>query len=328
MACSLVAAVAIIIFLVALFNGMLLNRDRDLIEVPNFVGEIYTEDMQEIYSDFQIRFNNQQYDDKYAKGVIIAQEPAAGNGIRVQKGAEIWITISMGEEPAVKMMESLVGLNAEEAASYLKGQGFTPLVWREYNEFYEEGHVIRTDPVEGTELVEGQTIKLVVSRGPQVNREEMPDVTGMDEATARKVLNQLGFGNVETRSAESDRPKGTVIKQSEVEGDLIDITTQIILTLSEGPAETEPSRETEPEVTEETEPKEVIMDVPFYLPVKDEAYTLTIFCNGWQVTAAREIQPGISEIVIEMSGSGTRRYDLYIDDVYYASQDVVFGQYG
>ena len=44
----------------------------------------------------------------------------------------------------------------------------------------------------------------------------MPDVTGMDEATARKVLNQLGFGNVEIRSAESDRPKGTVIKQAEL----------------------------------------------------------------------------------------------------------------
>ena len=329
-ACSLVAAFAIIVFLVALFNGMLLNRDRDLIEVPNFVGEMYTEDMQEIYSDFQIRFNDQRYDDRYAKGVIIDQEPAAGNGIRVQKGAEIWITISMGEEPAVKMMESLVGLNAEEAASYLKGQGFTPLVWREYNEFYEEGHVIRTDPAEGTELVEGQTIKLVVSRGPQVNLQEMPDVTGMDEATARKVLNQLGFGNVEIRSAESDRPKGTVIKQSEVEGDMIDITTQIILTLSEGPAETQPPKETEAETTapEETEPKEVIMDVTFYLPVKEEVYTLTIFCNGWQVTAAREIQPGISEIIIEMSGSGTRRYDLYIDDVYFGSQDVVFGQYG
>ena len=329
-ACSLVAAFAIIVFLVALFNGMLLNRDRDLIEVPNFVGEMYTEDMQEIYSDFQIRFNDQRYDDRYAKGVIIDQEPAAGNGIRVQKGAEIWITISMGEEPAVKMMESLVGLNAEEAASYLKGQGFTPLVWREYNEFYEEGHVIRPDPAEGTELVEGQTIKLVVSRGPQVNLQEMPDVTGMDEATARKVLNQLGFSNVEPRSAESDRPKGTVIKQSELEGDMIDITTQIILTLSEGPAETQPPKETEAETTapEETEPKEVIMDVTFYLPVKEEVYTLTIFCNGWQVTAAREIQPGISEIIIEMSGSGTRRYDLYIDDVYFGSQDVVFGQYG
>ena len=111
---------------------------------------------------------------------------------------------------------------------------------------------------------------------------------------------------------------------------MIDITTQIILTLSEGPAETQPPKETEAETTapEETEPKEVIMDVTFYLPVKEEVYTLTIFCNGWQVTAAREIQPGISEIIIEMSGSGTRRYDLYIDDVYFGSQDVVFGQYG
>ena len=327
--CSLVAAFAIILFLVALFNGMLLNRDRDLIEVPNFVGEMYTDDMQEIYRDFQIRFNAQQYDDTYDKGIIIAQEPAAGNGIKVQKGAEIWITISMGEEPAVKMMESLVGLNAEEAASYLKGQGFTPLVWREYDEFYEEGHVIRTDPAEGTELVEGQTIKLVVSRGPQVELQEMPDVTGMDEATARKVLNQLGFSNVETRSAESDRPKGTVIKQSETDGDMIDITTQIILTLSEGPAETTAPEETEAETKpEETESRDVIMDVPFYLPEKDEPYTLTIFCNGWQVTAAREIQPGVTEIVIEMSGSGTKRYDLYINDMYYASQDVIFGQYG
>ena len=327
--CSLVAALAIILFLVALFNGMLLNRDRDLIEVPNFVGELYTDDMLEIYSDFQIRFNDQRYDDTYAKGMIIAQEPAAGNGIKVQKGAEIWITISMGEEPEVKVMESLVGLNAEEAASYLKGQGFTPLVWREYSEFYEEGHVIRTDPGVGTELVEGQTIKIYVSRGPQVDLQEMPDVTGMDEATARKVLNQLGFANVETRTAESDRPKGTVIKQSEMEGDLIDITTQIILTLSEGPVETTAPEETEAE-TEPTEPevKDVIMDVPFHLPVREEAYTLTIFCNGWQVTAAREIPPGISEIIIEMSGSGTRRYDLYINDVYYTSQDVTFGQYG
>ena len=326
--CSLVAALAIILFLVALFNGMLLNRDRDLIEVPNLVGEVYTEDLKEIYSDFEIRFNDQQYDDTYAKGTIMAQEPAAENGIKVQKGSEIWITISMGEEPEVKVMEYLLGISQGEAESYLKGQGFTPLTWQEHSEFYEAGHVIRTDPVAGTELVEGQTIKLWISKGPEVELERMPDVTGMDEATARKVLNQLGFENVEVRTVESDRPKGIVVKQSEDEGVEIDINTQIILSLSEGPAETTaPPRETESQ-PEETEPKEVIMDVTFYLPHREAPYTLTIFCNGWQVTAARQIEAGVTEIKLEMSGSGTKRYDLYIDDVYYASQDVVFGQYG
>ena len=104
--------------------------------------------------------------------------------------------------------------------------------------------------------------------------------------------------------------------------------TQIILSLSEGPAETTaPPRETESQ-PEETEPKDVIMDVTFYLPHREAPYTLTIFCNGWQVTAARQIEAGVTEIKLEMSGSGTKRYDLYIDDVYYASQDVVFGQYG
>ena len=327
-ACSLVAALAIILFLVALFNGMLLNRDRDLIEVPNLVGKVYTEDLKEIYSDFEIRFNDQQYDDTYAKGTIMAQEPAAENGIKVQKGSEIWITISMGEEPEVKVMEYLLGISQGEAVSYLKGQGFTPLTWQEHSEFYEAGHVIRTDPVAGTELVEGQTIKLWISKGPEVELEEMPDVTGMDEATARKVLNQLGFENVEVRTVESDRPKGIVVEQSEEEGVEIDINTQIILSLSEGPAETTvPPQEAETQ-PEETEPKDVIMDVTFYLPHREAPFTLTIFCNGWQVTAARQIEAGVTEITLEMSGSGTKRYDLYIDDVYYASQDVVFGQYG
>ncbi len=327
-ACSLVAALAIILFLVALFNGMLLNRDRDLIEVPNLVGETYTEDMAEIYKDFQIRFNDQQYDDTYAKGVIMDQEPAAGDGIKVQAGSEIWITISMGEEPVVKVMEKLIGISLGEAESYLRGQGFTPLHWEEYSEFYEAGHVIRTDPAAGTELVEGQTIKLYISKGPEVELQEMPDVTGMDEATAKKVLAQLGFDNVDVRTVESQRPKGIVVKQSELDGDIIDITTQIILTLSEGPAETTEAPTEEEVVPEETEPKDVIMDVTFDLPHREAPYTLTIFCNGWQVTAARKIEAGTTQITLEMSGSGTKRYDLYIDDVYYASQDWTFGQYG
>jgi len=326
--CCLVAAMAIILFLVALFNGMLLNRDRDLVEVPNLVGQMYTEDLEEIYKDFTIKFNDQQYDDEYEKGRIMQQEPVAENGIKVQKGSELWITISMGQEPEVKVMESLIGISLEEAESYLRGQGYTPLHWLEYSEFYEAGHVIRTDPAVGTELTEGQTIKLYVSKGPEVELEEMPDVTGMDEATARKVLNQLGFKNVETRTVESDRPKGIVVKQSEPEGVEIDVTTQIILSLSEGPVETTAPKETEETKPQETIPKDVIMDVTFELPQREAPYVLTIFCNGWQVTAAREIQPGTTDIVLEMSGSGTKRYDLYIDDVYYASQDWTFGQYG
>ena len=236
----------------------------------------------------------------------------------------------MGKEPEaeVKLMESLIGISLGEAQSYLKGQGYTPIFWEENNEVFEPGHVIRTDPAVGAELVEGQTIKLYISKGPEIELEEMPDVTGMDEATARKVLNQLGFKNVEVRTVESDRPKGIVVKQSESEGVEIDITTQIILSLSEGPAETEAPQETEQTQPEQTQPKEVIMDVTFELPHREAPYILTIFCNGWQVTAAREIQPGTTDIVLEMSGSGTKRYDLYIDDAYYASQDWTFGQYG
>ena len=87
------------------------------------------------------------------------QEPAGG--LSVAKGTEIYLTISMGKEPTVKLMEDLVGVTQDRATSFLIGQGLKTLIREETNDEYPAGYVIRTEPQAGQELGEGQTVKLL-----------------------------------------------------------------------------------------------------------------------------------------------------------------------
>ena len=121
-ACSVVAVVAIVVFLVAIFNGALLGQEQDLVDVPYLEGVPYSEELADRYPDFTLRLQPQQYSDKYAKGQIMHQEPVGGS--QVSKGTEIFLTVSMGVEPEVKVMENLIDVTEEEAKAFLSGQGF------------------------------------------------------------------------------------------------------------------------------------------------------------------------------------------------------------
>ena len=146
--CSAVAVISICVFLAALFNGAILNQEKELVDVPNLVGSFFSDDLSVTYEDFTFRFQPQEYSDQYQKGQIMRQEPVGGS--RVVKGTEIVLTVSMGEEPQAKVMENLVGVTQEEARSFLENQGFLPLVRNETSSIYDAGVVIRTEPSAGT----------------------------------------------------------------------------------------------------------------------------------------------------------------------------------
>ena len=324
--CSAVAVIAIIVFLVALFNGALLNQEKEYAIVPELVGKVYTDDFDELYSDFKIVLRPQEYSDEYAKGEIINQEPI-GNS-KVFKNTELYITISMGKEPEVKLMEDLIGVTQENAVSFLNGQGFEPLVHQEASDTYAEGLVVRTEPAANTELKEGQTIHIWVSSGPEILTEEMPNVVGKDKAYALELLNELGFKNVVTKDVESQKPKGQVIYQSQSQGQKLELTAEIVLEISEGPEETAEAPTQEQETTVPTEgeavPTEVTKKVTFILPERDEAYTLNIQLNGNEVMETQTIQPGITSVTVELTGSGEQTYELYINGELYRSEKVTF----
>ena len=232
--CSVVAIIAIVVFLAAIFNGFLINQDRDRVEVPYLTGSMYSEDFGTRYPNFVIRLRPQEYDDFYVAGQIMHQEPAGG--LSVAKGTEIFLTISMGPEPKVKLMEDLVGVTQDRATSFLIGQGLKTLIREEANDEYPAGYVIRTEPEAGTELTDGQTVKLYVSTGPDKELAKMPNVLNVEKEMALQVLEQLGFKNVSTTPVYSSKVnKGNVVTQSETANTMIDVTTHIILEISDGP---------------------------------------------------------------------------------------------
>lgn len=232
--CSAVAIIAIVVFLVAIFNGFLINQDRGRVEVPYLTGSMYTEDFDARYPDFTIRLLPQKYDDFYVSGQIMHQEPAGG--LSVAKGTEIYLTISMGKEPTVKLMEDLVGVTQDRATSFLIGQGLKTLIREETNDEYPAGYVIRTEPQAGQELGEGQTVKLFVSTGPDNVTAKMPKLLDVEKETALQLLEQFGFRNVSTTPVYSSKiAKGNVVTQSETAGATIDVNTHIVLEISDGP---------------------------------------------------------------------------------------------
>ena len=328
--CSAVAIIAIIVFLVALFNGALLNQQMEYVEVPRFIGVGYSDTLLEEYDEFEIRLTPQSYSDDYEKGQIMDQMPAAGE--QVVKDSEIWITVSLGKEPEIKIMDNYVGFAREEVEAALKGQGFQPVFSSEASSEFEVGVIIRTEPEANTELKEGQVIKIWVSSGPDTLMGTVPDMVGRDESYARGLLDAEGFTNVRVRPVESNEPKGQVVYQSEEPGTELELTSEIYLEISEGPVETtEATEATEPEETQpketEPEPDESQMNtvsVTFRLPNKDEAFMLLIQFQGEDIIEETPIQPGTTSFTMDMTGTGKAVYDVLVDGELYNSQEVIY----
>ena len=371
-ACSLVAVAAIIVFLIALFSGALFNHTVNLVEVPHLEGEIYKD--LAYYENFTIVTGQPEYSDHVEKGRIIRQEPTPGS--RVERGARITVILSLGRETEVKYMEELRGRDIEYVLNFLIAQGMNPLPFEEFSDEYAEGQVIRTNPVAGTPLTEGQKIEVYYSSGPMIDMEKMPDVVGLNYATAMKRLDDLGFKNVTVKREESDEPKDVVIAQSVPRYTEIDTTEEIVLTISKGPGvkkavvpyvlglsfkdavkllndygftniseeymeSDKPVNEviyqsvnqgteldvntkiilhvskgpsiTEPEEETQEPDRSVTKIVKITLPRSEQAYELEIYLGGKPVREPILIQPGVTEVEVELTGTGKKTYQLYWD---------------
>ena len=231
-ACSVVAVIAIVIFLVTMLNGGLGSK-TEYVALPNLVGQYY-DDVEDL-ANFEVVLQERTYSDVHESGVIIHQLPVF-EGQEVVVGTKIYITVSSGPEPQVKTMEDLVNLDEEQAKNFLNNQNMDlqVLVRPEPSDTIDEGRVTRTEPAEGVELTKGQTIYLWVSSGPDIKTAKMPSVLGRDVEMAISLLKAAGFDKIETEEVESDKAKGVVVSQSEEKNTDVDVTSTIYLEYSAG----------------------------------------------------------------------------------------------
>ena len=130
---------------------------------------------------------------------------------------------------------SVIGRKEGEAKEILEEAGFKCKVKaRKQSKKYDEGCVIEQSPEEGKRAKKGAEVEIVVSSGRTAEEETVPDVTGMDEAAAQKMLNDKGFSKVTTEAVYSEEAQGTVIGTDPTAGTKTAKTTEIKMKVSKG----------------------------------------------------------------------------------------------
>src|SRR5579871_24471 len=119
-------------------------------------------------------------------GYVITSAPKAGAEVPVD--SIVTLTVSSGPKQVV--VPSVVGEQYENAASAVKGAGFSVAKTDTANAA-PSGQVVSQSPGAGSEAAAGSTVSLTVSTGPQLVA--VPSVTGDDQGTASQLLQQAGF---------------------------------------------------------------------------------------------------------------------------------------
>ena len=232
--CSLVVVVALVIFLITLFNGSLFTKPQKLIEVPKLMGQQF--DQLDAYPQFNL-IKEEVYDDTYPQGVIIAQKPDAGD--QVVEGTKLIVTVSLGPVPKIVTMDNLIGLDETSAKNRLDSfdLNLNIVVEEASSEEIEVGKVIRTIPEEGKELHKYDNIILYVSTGPEINISAMPNVVDKSEAMAKNILDsqELDLDITVKEVYDSDVSKGNIVKTEPAGGEQLKTGQKVTLYVSKGP---------------------------------------------------------------------------------------------
>ena len=303
--CSLVAIVAIGIFVYALYsNGGGIGANENVITVPNLQNVPWEEAQSN--PDFTVILDHYAYDEFYTKDRIISQEPVANT--KIEKGDPIYVVVSAGPAPQTLTMDgNLIGMDAQQASQFLTlTQGVDPSRIKIVEEFSEMdvGKVIRTAPVAGEELKDGEIITLYVSKGREVKTVTMVDLTSdfYNKSSAVEWLEFNGFEYTVVQEENSVVPAGKVFYQSEAPYTSVKITTPILIKVSLGTV-TEPT----PPPTVQQDPEDYVTKTVTVELTENltESYLLSIYREeDGALMDERDILPGTLSIQVNLTGKG------------------------
>lgn len=171
------------------------SRGPERYEVPVLRGMTLEDAEAELEkSNLVVGEVTRRFHEEVAKGVVLRSDP--DTGIELKRDAVVDLVVSKGPRPIE--VPDFTGKSAEKAEKELTDRGFEVAITRENSDEVPEGDVISQTPSSGT-LFRGDTVELVVSKGPVMV--EVPRVNGVGIAEATKRLEDAGF---EVRTEHSD----------------------------------------------------------------------------------------------------------------------------
>ena len=229
---AIISCAAVMVLAILIFVIVLLGTSAE-VEVPSLLGRVYA-NLGE-YA-FEVKKDQEVYDDKYKAGVIISQTPNAGG--KVVKGGTVYVTVSLGPATEPIYMPDLAGKNEASAKDILKdlNLNLNVKVEKKYSETVKEGIVISTDPAPKIELSAKQEVTIYVSQGMEIKTSAMPEVSGQQLEIAKKILTSqnLNLDIVVNQIHDDTVASGLVINTSPVAGEDLKTGQQVTLNVSLG----------------------------------------------------------------------------------------------
>ncbi|MCI5501712.1 MAG: Stk1 family PASTA domain-containing Ser/Thr kinase [Lachnospiraceae bacterium] len=215
------------------------ENNAETVQVPNIVG--YTlEEAEQLLEDSKLKVQLKPMESDEEANKVLDQDPKAGE--KVDAYSRVIIYYSKGKSGIT--IPNLINCTVDDAMTRLQSLGLTVSGKdEEYSDTVEAGKVCGTDPVIGSSVNEGSSVKIIVSKGPESKTTTMPNIVGLKESVALEKLADKGLeGNKNniTYIYSSKYEKGLVVGQSVKAGTKVNIGTVIDYTVSLGP-ESEPS---------------------------------------------------------------------------------------
>jgi serine/threonine-protein kinase len=172
-----------------------------------------------------------EVDDPNQAGLVQQQTPTAGS--EVPEGSSVKITVAKSKE--LKQVQDFTGKPYSQADSALRGAGFKTRKVDQASDTVPKDTVITQNP-NGGSVTAGSLITLTVSSGPDDSKIQMPNLSGMTVDEAQQKMESMGWtGQLKQQSDKtSNKPEGTVTKQSVSAGTEIEKDQAITVGVSEG----------------------------------------------------------------------------------------------
>ncbi len=296
--------VAVLLFIIILVVNALKNGGINKIEVENFIGMNYEEEIKD----------NELYEDKYdfevtyetftdgKDGCVFKQDPEAGQD--ASKGVTVRLYVAKSGQGEV--IPDFYGQNYQSVTNSLEAMGFVVRVIPDTTTDQPVGSVVRTDPSSGSSVFPGSSVNVYYAAASESGKLfKMPNLSGMSLEEAKSELSKKGLVLSSTEVVDTSADKDRVVAQSPKDGSPVQEGDGVVLTVSSGKTKLSKS---------------------ITLPKKAGNIIVKATLDGAVISTDTVDSNTNSSYVVEAAGEGESELKVYLNDVLYYEADVNFSR--
>jgi serine/threonine-protein kinase len=234
----------IVLGLAAYLLPKMFASPTDQVQVPRLAGMTENQARKALAdAGFEVGKVDHAYNTKVAANRVIDQTPDAD--AFADKSTPVSFTLSLGAHPT--KVPNIVGQTRANAEQQLQDAHLNG-VFKHVDSDQPKGTVVSTDPQVGQQVARDSDVTVNLSRGPK----QVPDVVGMTQDDAVKLLKARGFDPQISDDNSSTEAKGTVTGQTPPADTPLQQGSPVYLTVSTYEPSSAPT--TTPPTTEPTSP--------------------------------------------------------------------------